>query len=50
MKPPIPKKIKKKLTAHGDQRIDNYYWLRDDSRKNKQIINYLKAENSYSKK
>ena len=50
MKPPIPKKIKKKLLAHGDERIDNYYWLRDDSRKNKQIINYLKEENSYSRK
>ena len=50
MKPPIPKKIKKKLLAHGDERIDNYYWLRDDSRKNKQIINYLKEENNYSRK
>ncbi len=50
MKPPIPKKIKKKLLAHGDERIDNYYWLRDDSRKNKEVINYLKEENRYSKK
>ena len=50
MKPPIPKKIKKKLLAHGDERIDNYYWLRDDSRKNKKVINYLKEENSYSRK
>ena len=50
MKPPIPKKIKKKLVAHGDERIDNYYWLRDDSRKNKEVINYLKEENRYSKK
>ncbi len=50
MKPPIPKKIKKKLLAHGDERIDNFYWLRDDSRKNKKVINYLKEENRYSKK
>ena len=50
MKPPIPKKIKKKLFAHGDERIDNFYWLRDDSRKNKKVINYLKEENRYSKK
>ena len=49
MKPPIPKKIKKKLLAHGDERIDNYYWLRDDSRKNKKVINYLKDENRYSR-
>ena len=50
MKPPVPKKIKKKLLAHGDERIDSYYWLRDDSRKNKKVINYLKEENRYSNK
>ena len=49
MKPPVPKKIRKKLKAHGDTRIDNYYWLRDDTRKNNEILNYLKKENNYSK-
>ena len=39
MKPPIPKKIKKTLSAHGDKRIDYYYWLRDDQRKNKTVHN-----------
>ena len=38
MKPPVPKKIRKKLKAHGDTRIDNYYWLRDDTRKNNEIV------------
>tara|TARA_B100000035_G_C21034436_1_gene570109 strand:- start:617 stop:2656 length:2040 start_codon:yes stop_codon:yes gene_type:complete len=47
--PPKPKKKKKILKIHGDERIDNYYWLRDDSRKNKEILNYLKEENKYSK-
>ena len=41
-KPPFPKKNKKKLTAHNDERIDNYYWLRDDERKNKEVIKLLK--------
>ena len=41
MKPPVTKKIKKKLITHGDERIDNYYWLRDDSRKSKEVLNYL---------
>jgi len=45
---PIPKKIPKKIKNHGDTRIDNYYWLRDDKRKNKKIINYLNEENKYS--
>ena len=47
-KPPFPKKIKKKLLAHGDERIDNYYWLRDDTRQSDKILNYLKKENEYS--
>ncbi len=47
MKPPQPKKIKKILTAHGDKRIDNYYWLRDDTRKNPEVISYLESENKY---
>ena len=46
--PPKPKKIIKKLKAHGDIRTDEYYWLRDDFRKDKEIISYLKQENDYS--
>tara|TARA_B100001939_G_scaffold232418_1_gene200227 strand:- start:2883 stop:4922 length:2040 start_codon:yes stop_codon:yes gene_type:complete len=46
--PPIPKKIKKILKAHGDERIDWYYWLRDDERKDKKILDYLLKENKYS--
>ena len=45
---PIPKKINKKLVAHNDERIDYYYWLRDDKRKNKAILSYLKQENKYT--
>ncbi len=47
-KAPVPKKIPKKLVSHGDTRIDNYYWLRDDSRTNKEIISYLEKENKYT--
>ncbi len=43
--PRIEKKPKK-LTIHGDERIDNYYWLND--RENPDVIEYLKAENAYS--
>ena len=50
LEPPKPKKIKKSLLAHNDKRIDYYYWLRDDERKNKEVIDYLKAENRYSSK
>ena len=47
---PIPKKIKKKLVAHNDERIDWYYWLRDDDRKKKEVLDYLDQENIYTKK
>ncbi len=29
-------------------RIDEYYWLRDDARKNPEMLAYLKAENAYA--
>ena len=45
--PPSPKKIPYELKAHGDTRIDNYYWMRDDSRKDPEIIAHLNEENSY---
>ena len=47
MRPPQPKKIPKIHIAHGDERIDDYYWLRDDTRKNPEIISYLEEENKY---
>ena len=47
MKPPQPKKVRKIHIAHGDERIDDYYWLRDDTRKNPEVISYLKSENKY---
>ena len=47
MSAPKPKKIPKILEAHKDQRIDNYYWLRDDTRKDKEILSYLEEENKY---
>ncbi|MCK5471423.1 MAG: hypothetical protein KAI99_23020, partial [Cyclobacteriaceae bacterium] len=32
---PVAEKVEKELTAHGDVRIDNYYWMRlSDEQKN----------------
>lgn len=45
IKPPVAEKIPKELTAHGDTRIDNYYWMRD--RDDPKVVAYLQAENSY---
>ncbi len=42
---PKAKKINKKLTAHGEVRIDLYYWLNE--RENPEVIQYLEQENAY---
>ena len=47
--PPNPKKIPYELEAHEDVRIDNYYWMRDDSRSDPELISYLESENEYFK-
>ena len=44
---PSPKKLSVTFEAHGVKRIDNYYWMRDDSRKDPEIISHLNEENSY---
>lgn len=46
MQAPQAKKIEKKLSIHGDTRIDDYYWLNE--RENPEVINYLNAENAYT--
>ncbi|OAT32138.1 protease [Buttiauxella brennerae ATCC 51605] len=45
--PPKAKKIPHTMTVHGDTRIDNYYWLRDDERADAQVLDYLHQENDY---
>lgn len=47
--PPIAKKIPHEMTIHDHTRVDNYYWMRDDERKDPEVINHLKAENAYKK-
>ncbi len=42
---PKAKKVPKELKMHDDVRIDNYFWL--NNRKDKEVLNYLKAENKY---
>jgi oligopeptidase B len=44
---PMPKKRPHEMTLHGITRIDEYYWLRDDTRKDPEVLAYLEAENAY---
>jgi oligopeptidase B len=44
--PPFAKRVPQRHLAHGDERIDDYAWLRD--RTNPETIAYLEAENAYA--
>jgi len=49
---PAPPDVARKPHAvkapHGATRTDDYYWLRDDARKNPDMLAYLNAENAYA--
>ena len=45
--PPNAAVKEKKLSKHGDTRIDPYYWLNDAE--NPEVIQYLEDENAYTK-
>lgn len=47
MEPPKPKKVKHEMEMFGDVRVDNYYWLRDDSRSDPEVLAHLRQENAY---
>ncbi|MBF6598082.1 MAG: S9 family peptidase [Fermentimonas sp.] len=44
--PPVAEVKPDTFNNFGQQRIDNYYWLKD--KKNEKVIEYLKAENAYT--
>ena len=44
---PCARIIPHQLKAHGQVRVDNYYWLND--RSNSEVIAYLQKENEYAK-
>jgi protease II len=47
LQPPAAEIIPQNLTTHGHTRVDNYYWLNE--RDNPKVIEYLEAENEYTK-
>jgi len=44
---PVAHRREQLLSAHGQQRVDPYYWLRDDQREDAEVLAYLQAENDY---
>lgn len=46
--PPVADKVPYEISTHGDVRVDNYYWMRDDERKDPKILEHLNQENLYA--
>ena len=46
--PPVAKKIPHEMVIHHHTRVDDYYWMRDDTRTNPEILAHLAAENDYT--
>ncbi|MGH9795116.1 MAG: S9 family peptidase [Candidatus Acidiferrales bacterium] len=44
--PPVAKRVPKVDVVHGDERNDDYFWLRE--KENPEVIAYLEAENAYT--
>jgi len=45
-RPPVAPQRPRILEAHGDRRVDPYYWMRD--RQDPEVIAYLEAENAHA--
>ena len=45
-RPPVAPEHPRVLEAHGDRRVDPYYWLRE--KQNPEVLAYLEAENAYT--
>ncbi|WP_343527034.1 S9 family peptidase [Sphingomonas sp.] len=48
VRPPVAAKKPYQVPSPNGAREDDYYWLRDDTRKNPEMLAYLKAENAYA--
>jgi oligopeptidase B len=47
LKPPVAERRPFDVLSPNGNRRDDYYWLRDDTRKSKDVLAYLEAENAY---
>jgi oligopeptidase B len=49
-RPPVAATRPHEITSPHGTRTDPYYWLRDDTRKNPEMLGYLRAEQAYTEK
>ena len=48
LSPPIAPRRPHQVPSPNGSREDNYYWLRDDTRRSKDVLAYLNAEDFYT--
>src|SRR5687767_10585730 len=46
MPPPLANKVANKTMLHGEELVDDYFWLREKT--NPEVIKYLNLENAYT--
>ncbi len=46
--PPVAARRPHPLTLHGETRSDDYYWLRDDTRRDPDVLDFLAGQNAYA--
>ncbi|MGE3620860.1 MAG: S9 family peptidase [Acidimicrobiia bacterium] len=46
--PPVAPRRPHALVAHGDERVDDWYWLRSDGRDDPEVLAHLAAENAHT--
>lgn len=44
---PVARKVPHVVSSPNGDRVDPYYWLRDDTRSRKDVLDHLRAENAY---
>ena len=45
--PPVAPRRPHQITAHGDVRTDDWFWLRNDDRSDPEVLQLLEAENAF---
>ena len=48
MAPPVAKVVPHVLSIHGEERRDDYFWIRDDKREDPEVLALLNEENEYT--
>lgn len=48
LQPPVATVKPYTVTSPNGDRVDNYYWLRDDTRSNPEVLKHLQAETDYA--